>query len=186
MHASYLVSHISPWREERLEIMIAAFDVHYLEDDFASAAAVLFSDYRDAEPFITYTQSLPRPTPYIPGQFYRRELPCILTLLEQIKDPPDEIVVDAYVMLGNKPGLGRILYNHLKGNVPVIGVAKSRFEGSSPSEVYRGSSKNPLYITSAGIDIQSASERIRMMHGPFRVPTLLKRVDLLSRGIIEN
>ncbi len=166
--------------------MIAAFDVHYLGDDCASAAALLFSDYRDPEPLTAYTQSLPGAAPYLPGQFYRRELPCILTLLQQIKDPPDEIVVDGYVMLGNRPGLGRILFDHLEGKVAVIGVAKSRFEGSSASEVYRGRSKNPLYITSAGIDILSASERIRMMRGPYRIPTLLKRVDLLARGIIKN
>jgi deoxyribonuclease V len=165
--------------------MIAAFDVHYMENDWASAAALLFSDYRDPEPLTAYTQSLPGAAPYIPGQFYRRELPCILTLLQQIKDPPDEILIDGYVMLGNRPGLGRILFNHLANNIPVIGVAKSRFEGSSASEVYRGRSKNPLYITSAGIDIQSASERIRMMHGRYRIPTLLKRVDLLARGIME-
>jgi hypothetical protein len=38
--------------------MIAAFDVHYLEDGFASAAAVLFSDYTDAESAAVYRQFL--------------------------------------------------------------------------------------------------------------------------------
>ncbi len=166
--------------------MIAAFDVHYRQDDSALAAALLFSDYTDAQPLTTYTQSLHGEAAYIPGQFHRRELPCILALLQQIKHPPDEIIIDGYVMLGNRPGLGRILFNHLGSNVPVIGVAKSRFEGSSALEVYRGKSKKPLYITSAGIDIQSASERIRKMHGPHRVPTLLKQVDLLARGVIKD
>lgn len=162
--------------------MIAAFDVHYLEGGCASAAAVLFLDYRDAEPAATFTQFIPGAAEYIPGEFYRRELPCILTLLQQIKEAPDEIVVDGYVMLGNRPGLGQHLFKSLDGNIPVVGVAKSMFEGSSAAEVFRGESIHPLYVTSAGVDLQKASERIRTMYGAHRIPALLKRVDLLARG----
>lgn len=162
--------------------MIAAFDVHYLEEGSASAAAVLFSNYGDAEPVETYTQFLPCQARYIPGEFYKRELPCILTLLQQMKKVPDEIVVDGYVMLGNKPGLGKHLFNSLDCKIPVIGVAKSKFEGSSPDEVFRGASKNPLYVTAAGLDLQEASDRIRKMHGDHRIPTLLRIVDHLARG----
>ncbi len=161
--------------------MIAAFDVHYLENACASAAAVLFSDYRDAEPAAVYTQFLSGAADYIPGEFYRRELPCILTLLKQINEAPDEIVVDGYVMLGNRPGLGQHLFNSFNGKIPVVGVAKSRFEGSAGVEVFRGGSIHPLYVTSAGVNLQKASERIRTMHGAHRIPTLLKRVDFLAR-----
>jgi deoxyribonuclease V len=97
---------------------------------------------------------------------------------------PDEIIIDGYVMLGNSPGLGHHLFKSLDGKIPVIGVAKSLFEGSSAAEVFRGGSTRPLYITSAGMDIQEASEKIRAMHGDYRIPTLLKRVDLLSKGKI--
>ena len=162
--------------------MIAAFDVHYLEDGCASAAAVLFLDYRDAEPAATFIKFIPGAAEYIPGEFYRRELPCILMLLQQIKEAPDEIIVDGYVMLGNRPGLGQHLFKSLDGRIPVVGVAKSMFEGSSAAEVFRGGSIHPLYVTSAGVDLQKASERIRTMHGAHRIPTLLKRVDLLARG----
>lgn len=161
--------------------MIAAFDVHYLENGCASAAAVLFSDYSDAEPIAVYTQLLPGAADYIPGEFYKRELPCILTLLRQIKEVPDEMVIDGYVMLGNRPGLGQHLFNSFNGKIPVIGVAKSKFEGASGTEVFRGGSIHPLYVTSAGINLQKASERIRKMHGAHRIPTLLKQVDLLAR-----
>jgi deoxyribonuclease V len=167
-------------------MMIAAFDVHYLEDGRASAAAVLFSDYGDAEPAAVFTQFLPGAADYIPGEFYRRELPCILTLLKQINKALDEMVVDGYVMLGNRPGLGQHLFESFDGKIPVIGVAKSRFEGSSRAEVFRGGSIRPLYITTAGLDQKEASERIRMMHGEHRVPTLLKRVDLLARQMVHQ
>ena len=162
--------------------MIGAFDVHYLKDGRASAAAVLFSDYAAPEPAAVYTQIVSKVAGYLPGAFYRRELPCIFTLIKKIPEALDEMLVDGYVMLGETPGLGQHLYESFAGKIPVIGVAKSRFEGASAAEVYRGRSKNPLYVTSAGMELQEASERIRSMHGPYRVPTLLKQVDLSARG----
>ena len=162
--------------------MIGAFDVHYLKDGRASTAAVLFSDYAAPESAAVYTQIVSQVEDYLPGAFYRRELPCILTLIKKIREPLDEMLVDGYVVLGKRPGLGQYLYESFVGKIPVIGVAKSRFEGASAAEVYRGRSKNPLYVTSAGMELQEAFKKIRSMHGPYRVPTLLKQVDLLARG----
>ena len=115
------------------------------------------------------------------GQFYRRELPCILRLIEQLDEAPDEMVIDGYVTLGKKPGLGQYLFESFGGRIPVVGVAKSRYRTAPGIEVLRGRSKRPLYVTSAGIDPHLAAERIKAMHGPHRVPTLLRRVDLLAR-----
>jgi deoxyribonuclease V len=162
-------------------MMIAAFDVHYLEDGRASAACVLFSDYSDPEPSAVHTVFLPRAADYIPGEFYRRELPCILALMKQMPRAVDEMIVDGYVTLGNRPGLGQHLFRSFDGKISVIGVAKSRFKGSFGAEVFRGGSIRPLYVTSAGVDRKKACERIRMMHGDHRVPTLLSRVDVLAR-----
>jgi len=44
-------------------------------------------------------------------------------------------------------------------------------KGSSGIEIFRGGSIHPLYVTSAGMDPQKASERIRTMHGAHRIPT---------------
>ena len=164
--------------------MIAAFDVHYVEDERAFTAAVLFRNYRDAEPATEFVGLTDVTSDYIPGQFYRRELPCILALLEQFGEAPDEMLIDGYVMLGARPGLGQHLFESLSGNTPVIGVAKSKYRNAEPVEVFRGRSTRPLYVTAAGIDPQQAAERIRLMHGAHRLPTLLKRVDLLARGKI--
>ena len=161
--------------------MIAAFDVHYFGDDCASAGAVLFHQYTDAVAAAEYVGLVRGVSQYVPGQFYRRELPCILKLLERFDEPPDEMVVDGYVTLGDSPGLGQHLFEHFGGRIPVVGVAKSRFRGSSGIEVLRGRSKRPLYVTSAGIDPHLAAERIKAMHGAYRIPTLLRRVDLLAR-----
>jgi deoxyribonuclease V len=165
--------------------MIAAFDVHYFGDERASAAAVLFQNYTDAEPAMEFVGLKDAISRYIPGQFYRRELPCILNLLGQFEEAPDEMLIDGYVMLGDRPGLGQYLFESFSGKIPVIGVAKSKYRDSSAVEVFRGGSKRPLYVTSAGIDLQKSSERISLMHGAHRVPTLLKRVDLLTRGKIR-
>lgn len=162
--------------------MIVAFDVHYLENGYASAAAVLFSNYSDAEPVSTFARLLPEPADYRSGEFYRRELPCLLELLEEIKETPNEIVIDGYVMLGDKPGLGQHLYDYLAGRIPVVGVAKSKFRDSPSVEIIRGRSIKPLYVTSVGVNLLEAAEKIRTMHGAYRIPTLLKHVDLLARG----
>jgi len=142
---------------------------------------VLFHDHRDPEPAAEYTLSLPSAADYIPGQFYRRELPCILALIEQFEENPHEMMVDGYVTLGDRPGLGLHLFESFQGKIPVIGVAKSPFRSSAAITVLRGRSRKPLYVTSAGVDTVTASKRIIAMHGPHRVPSLLKHVDLLAR-----
>ena len=38
-------------------------------------------------------------------------------------------------------------------------------------------------MTAVGIDPLAAAEQIRQMHGANRIPTLLKRVDRLTRGL---
>jgi deoxyribonuclease V len=162
--------------------MIAAFDVHYSEDERASAAAVLFHNYTDAEAAVESVGVTDIASCYMPGQFYRRELPCILRLLEQFEEAPDEMLIDGYVMLGARPGLGQHLFESLSGNIPVIGVAKSKYRNSRAVEIFRGRSTRPLYVTSAGIDPQQAAERIRLMHGAHRLPTLLNASICWQRG----
>ncbi|MBN1625201.1 MAG: endonuclease V [Deltaproteobacteria bacterium] len=143
---------------------------------------MLFSGYGDKEPAATLTVLLPDSAEYIPGQFYRRELPCIVALLDKIREPLEGIIIDGYVMLGDRPGLGMHLFNHLEGRSPVIGVAKSEFRDAYAARVFRGRSERPLYVTAVGMNLSQATERIDIMHGDFRIPTLLKHVDMLARG----
>lgn len=118
--------------------------------------------------------------PYEPGSFYKRELPCILAILQKISEDIEVIVIDGYVTLGEKekPGLGTHLFNHLEGEIPIIGVAKNRFT-NTPDQcaLLRGASKKPLFITCLGIDLVDAKQCIQNMHGQHRIPTLLKLVD---------
>jgi len=163
--------------------MILAIDVDYRKDDKAVVAGILFDQWDDAEPTHVVTTAIEEVTPYISGAFYKRELPCILKLLEEIETPLDCIVVDGYVTLAEgKAGLGTYLYHALDEKIPVIGVAKNAFQNiSEETYIYRGESKKPLYVTSIGIEDDAAKRAIQSMFGKYRIPTLLKKADSVCR-----
>lgn len=162
--------------------MIACLDVDYREPG-AVAAGLWFQQWQDGASSAEVVLAVERVAPYRSGELYLRELPGLLAVLE--KGPPAEIVVvDAYVWLDDerRPGLGAHLYRALGEKVAVVGVAKTRFSGATlAQEVRRGSSRSPLYVTAAGMDAAEAARHIAEMHGPHRIPTLLKRVDRLCR-----
>jgi deoxyribonuclease V len=162
--------------------MIACVDVDYREKG-AVAACVLFRSWGDAESAVEVVETIHHVESYEPGAFYRRELPCLLTVLGRVAEPVHTVVVDGYVWLGEScPGLGAHLFRALEGEVPVVGVAKTRFAGADLArEVVRGESGRPLFVTATGVALEAAAEHIRTMHGPYRIPTLLKRVDQLCR-----
>ena len=164
--------------------MILAVDVHYSENH-ATVAGVVFETWTDETPDMELACSVKNIADYQPGQFYKRELPCILKLIEATGLQPECIVVDGLVYLdgSSKAGLGRHLFDALGGKVPVIGVAKKLFKGISPQhEIYRGASAKPLYVTAVGVDLIQAKEYVRSMHGKYRQPTLLKWVDRVCRS----
>lgn len=160
---------------------LICLDVDY-RSDHAVAAAVAFNDWGDEYAVEEQTAMISPVEAYVPGQFYRRELPCLLAVLQKLTQPPRLVVVDSYVLLsGNSPGLGAYLYEALNRQVPVIGVAKTRFHSAPATEILRGGSHSPLFVTAIGIDVKVAATSVQRMHGPYRIPTLLKRVDQLCR-----
>lgn len=163
--------------------MIAATDCHYRESD-AIAAVILFDDWSAQSPDFEHREIFPNLEPYQPGNFYRRELPCVLRALDRVRGRFNAAIIDGYVWLppDSRPGLGAHLFQALGESVPIIGVAKSSYQGSLHAQrILRGCSRRPLFITAAGIDPFVAAERVKSMHGPNRIPTLLKRVDSLCR-----
>ena len=161
--------------------MILAIDVHY-RDDVAKSVSVSFNHWDDAEPSHINEVYIDEVEDYIPGSFYKRELPCILKVLE-LSDlsKVEVIVVDGYVFLDNdqKAGLGKYLYDALDSKIPIIGVAKKKFVQNTANviEIMRGESQNTLYITSVGIDLSQAANLIENMHGEYRIPSILKILD---------
>jgi deoxyribonuclease V len=164
--------------------MLGCVDVDY-RDEGAVAACVLFGAWTDAASTREVVVRIAWVEPYQPGQFYKRELPCLLSVLEAVGEPLEVVVVDGYVWLADKtrPGLGARLYEALDRRVPVIGVAKTRFASATLAvEVRRGDSQRPLYVTAAGLEPDQAARYIASMHGEYRLPALLKRVDQLCRS----
>jgi deoxyribonuclease V len=165
--------------------MIAALDVFY-HGTSALAACVLFEEWTSDIPKHELQERIEKVQPYEPGSFYLRELPCLLGILQHLKEHLEVAIIDGYVWLGpeNRPGLGGRLYDALNRKTAVIGVAKSPYRGAvNAQRVLRGKSIRPLYVTSAGMGPAEAAERIAAMHGSHRIPTLLKRVDRLCRAV---
>lgn len=165
--------------------MILATDVHYNEHT-ALAAGVLFNNWQSDESCRCLIKPVLGIEPYEPGAFYKRELPCILSLLEDLRELPATIVVDGYVTLGEekRKGLGMHLHEALDGAVSVIGVAKQAFKDTPKNcEIYRGDSSKPLYVTAVGVSFEDPVAGIVSMHGKHRIPALLKKADQLCRGV---
>ena len=168
--------------------MIAAFDVCY-RDDLACAAAVLFARFESTEPAEEYSDVSKVAGEYVPGLFYRRELPPLVRLIERYGIEPEIALIDGYVLLDGvgKPGLGAYLYDYFGKKIPVIGIAKKRYDALPKRyELYRGGSARPLYVTALGMGLEEAKEAVRSMHGRHRIPSMLKRVDALSRQRCEK
>ncbi len=163
--------------------MLLAVDVAY-QGEHACVAGVLFYHWTDGQPNREQVIRLAGTRVYVPGQFYQRELPCILALLQTLPERPAVIVIDGYVYLGadKRDGLGWHLYQALGESAAVIGVAKTCFKDTPLTwAVYRGRSQRPVYVTAIGVDELFARQAIAGMHGPHRIPTLLKRADQLCR-----
>lgn len=165
--------------------MLICLDVDY-RDPGAIAAGLLFERWSSPAAAREIVAPITGVEPYVPGSFFRRELPCLLAVLGQVPGGVgalEAILIDGYVWLDDagRKGLGAHLFEHLEERVPVVGVAKTSFAGTAAIPVLRGTSKKPLWITAAGLDPAAAALQVAAMHGPHRLPTLLQRVDHLCR-----
>ena len=145
-------------------------------------------DWTDSDPSLCVNDMLETYQEYESGLFYKRELPSILSILKKIQlEEDDMLVVDGFVYLDDnkKNGLGGYLFDYLDQKYPVIGIAKKDFKGIDKlkEELIRGESLKPLYITSAGIDLKRALSFVESMHGDYRIPTIVKKVDQTCRNI---
>ena len=169
--------------------MIAFLDVQYSDECCVAHSAIIMSNtWTDDVPAWQNVVNVSNVADYQPGEFFRRELPCLIAALDSAPQRPTCVVVDGYVWLDEvgRPGLGAKLHAALDGAVPVVGVAKTRFHDAPGVEILRAGSIRPLIVTASGIDQADAAEQIRTMHGAHRIPTLLKYVDQLARGHIKH
>jgi len=165
--------------------MIIAIDVHYREN-IAKTVSIEFENWTNEEPTKIHILELPKTAEYVPGQFYKRELPCILEVLKLSNlNDADLIIIDGHVVLDDngKMGLGAYLYKELNENIPILGVAKKGFHSLEKLAIpiRRGESKKPLYLTCMGADLNDLANKVKQMHGDFRIPTLLKILDVETK-----
>lgn len=122
--------------------MIACVGTHD-HDTCSLTAVVLFIGWTDvcaSEEFGDRSSGIA--AKYVSGQFFRRELPCILAAIKSRVESIETIMIDGYVWLdGNRrKGLGTVLYQTLEMSVSVVGVARKPFAGACGTELYRGTS----------------------------------------------
>ncbi|OIV43327.1 endonuclease V [Flavobacterium johnsoniae] len=165
--------------------MILAFDTYYF-DNKAKTVCLEFEKWNENKNFKIHTEIIENIEEYIPGEFYKRELPCIISLLNLIDLKNIEaIIVDGFVYLDDdkKYGLGGYLYEKLNKQISIIGVAKTNFSSIEKNKkaLLRGDSIKPLFITSIGIDLEEAFQKVASMAGEFRMPALLKELDRLTK-----
>ncbi|MCX2431031.1 endonuclease V [Pedobacter sp. GR22-10] len=165
--------------------MVLTLDVHYKDDASAKSVGILFN-WNDVQPKEILIEYVRETEEYIPGEFYRRELPCLLKIIEKVNiNDLEAIVIDGYVYIDNDKrfGLGGHLWQALNKQIPIIGVAKSFYYGNTETvkQIYRGKSKKSLYISSIGLELDIASHFIIHMPGEFRIPDLLKQLDTITK-----
>jgi deoxyribonuclease V len=163
--------------------MILAVDAYYSKNS-ARVAGIGFERWSSQNPRHIYYSRVQGVDDYRPGEFYKRELPCILALIDEHGLTPGTIVIDGYVYLDglSKPGLGKYLFDALNGEITIVGVAKNPFPGiSRHCEILRGGSTRPLLVTAVGMELSRAKACVLKMHGKDRIPTLLKKADQESR-----
>jgi deoxyribonuclease V len=166
--------------------MMCAVDVHYdPAGRFARAAVVGFEEWTSSEAVEERTLEVDQVVDYVPGEFYRRELPPVLEVLRQISRRPALVLVDGHVWLeASRPGLGARLHDALGGSVAVVGVAKTLYRGAEQlASITRGSSQKSLYVSAVGLDLAEAANGVKAMVGEHRIPSLLRQVDQLARGL---
>jgi deoxyribonuclease V len=163
-----------------------AIDIYYYKT-YAKCVGLLFL-WEDEVPTKVIEATVDGVADYVPGEFYKRELPCVMAVIDQVrKYKIDCIILDSHVQLGEgKKGLGEYVYEAVDQKYPIIGVAKSSFQGNAEfvREVRRGESENPLYVSAVGCDLDEAAESILNMHGEYRIPTILKEVDRIGRASV--
>jgi len=167
-------------------VTIAFLDVDY-KGIGARAACVLTESWEAESPYSTYVHDIEAVELYESGNFYRRELPCLISVLRLLPSLPETVVVDGYVWLSSVDrGLGARLYEALGRGTPVVGIAKTAFAGvescAGVIRVFRGTSRNPLFVTAVGIDPDVAAQCVRGMAGKHRIPEIVRITDHLSRS----
>ncbi|MCW1968987.1 MAG: endonuclease V [Anaerolineae bacterium] len=167
--------------------MYFSCDVQY-EQKIGYAAGICFQRLQSQSVDFVVTAILQPVAEYKPGEFYQRELPCLIELIKKLETLPKIIFIDGYVWLQNDQlALGGRLYEYLDRKVIVIGIAKSflRIAGENISMYYK-SSHRPIYISAAGLSLDDAMQCVKEMPYQGHLPLMMKYADIAARNLCKN
>ncbi|MGA2843279.1 MAG: deoxyribonuclease V [Steroidobacteraceae bacterium] len=187
---------------------VAGVDAHYDVDRLWAAIVVMtFADLVIVESALI---NRPLAFPYLPGLLSFREAPAILDVLHRLSDKPDLLLVDGQG-LAHPRRFGLACHVGVLGDVPTIGVAKSRLVGTYQEPgIERGawseltnrgetigavlrtrSAVRPVFVSIGHrISLKTAIDLVLRCTGHFRLPEPIRAADALSRqhlvpGIID-
>ncbi len=168
--------------------MKLVIDLHF-DSAGANVAALAFEEWDAAEPSRSFTSRIQHVEKAVRGELDLRALPCFLQLLREHELAPELIVINGLVHLDAQetPGLGRHLYHALGSSCAIIGAAKTA-PPNLPDQfkLSREEEASPLFVSCVGLDLGAAKARLRAMHGRKRVPTLLKLVARMAKGLAQD
>lgn len=170
-------------------------DTFYNETTGKAFTVGMVFDLSSPDPLEVITSESNTESAYIPGEFYKRELPPILNLLEsygweKLVETVDLIIVDGfYDLWDNKPGLGHRLHDWLiqeKGiDLEIMGVAKSKPKDGETfaTKVIRGQhhTTNPLW-TNGSNPSRDYGKLLYDLPGEYRLPDILTKLDRKTKG----
>lgn len=161
--------------------MIVIIDVDYRENNTAKATGVILNDFSSKQPLAIVNSYIENVEPYVSGEFYKRELPCVKRLFEEHQLKPLVTIIDGYQNLNESKALGEYIAEELTEHI-VIGIAKNKHINDPGSEeVFRGTSKKPLYITHSHSNESKLGDLIQEMAGENRLPDMVKLADTECR-----
>jgi deoxyribonuclease V len=178
---------------------VAGVDAHYTVDGVWAAIAVMtFPDLVLVQSAVI--RRLPA-FPYVPGLLAFREAPAILEVLNRLSEKPDLLLVDGHG-LAHPRRFGLACHLGVLGDVPTIGVAKSRLVGTYQEPgIERGvwselvdhgetigavlrtrSAVRPVFVSVGHrISLTTAIDLVLRCTGRFRLPEPIRAADSLSR-----
>ncbi len=107
---------------------VAGVDVGFEQRGTLTRAAVVVLEYPSLQPLESALVREPTRFPYVPGLLSFRELPALLSAIEQLSVLPDLILCDGQG-IAHPRRLGIAAHLGLLLNIPTIGVGKTRLIG---------------------------------------------------------
>lgn len=174
--------------EPMMPQIIAGVDVGYDVVRNLAHASIVTMSLTDLKPIMQVQAYVPEPFPYIPGLLAFREIPAILTALQQLDHLPDLFMVDGHGIahprrMGIATHLGVLL------DMPAIGVAKSRLTGRYDMPDEKKGSFTPLYAAKQeqiGVALRSRDRVNPLFVSPGHRVSMDRAAELTQKCLIKH